>query len=174
MRRALAFYFAGKIGEAQWDWTQVIDGLPGAPVERIAKALYNRGVTWGKKGDTEKELADYSRVIDGLPGAPAEWIAKALAARGWIYYEQNDFLHFLSDTETSLQKDPSLDFAAFNKGLALLALRRDVDALATYRMAKEQFPSKVDTLGIPDLEDAQKNWLSPERAKPILDLLRAG
>ena len=42
------------------DYTRVIEQLPGAPVEQVAQALYNRGVTRGQKGDTEKALADYT------------------------------------------------------------------------------------------------------------------
>jgi hypothetical protein len=48
---------------------------------KIAKALYNRGVAWGEKGGSDKELADYTRVIEELPGAPVEEIAAALVNR---------------------------------------------------------------------------------------------
>jgi hypothetical protein len=65
----------GRIGKAIADYFRVIEELPGAPVEQVAKALNNRGVTWGQKGESEKSIADCFRVIEELPGAPVEQVA---------------------------------------------------------------------------------------------------
>ncbi len=63
--------------------------LPDAPAEQKAQALFNRGVTHGRQGDREQELADYTAVID-MPDAPAEQKAKALLNRGVTHTEQGD------------------------------------------------------------------------------------
>lgn len=164
----------GKKGETEKslaDYTRVIE-LPDAPVEQVAKALVNRGVTWGNKGETDKGLSDYTRVIE-LPEAPVERVAKALANRGWSHYEQNNFSDFLTDTEAVLTKNPSMDYAAFNLGLALLACGRDNDALNAYQKACEKYPESIEKLGMEDLIEAQKTWLSQERAEPVIKLLKS-
>jgi len=153
------------------DYTRLIE-LPEAPVELVAKALLNRGVRWGMISKTDKAIADYTRVIE-LPEAPVEQVAKALACRGWLYYEQNKFSNFLADTEAALIKDPPLDYAAFNLGLALLACGQDNDALIAYKNACEKYPHSIEKLGLNDLLEAQKTWLAKERAEPFIQLLKS-
>jgi tetratricopeptide (TPR) repeat protein len=147
--------------------------LPDAPVEQVAAALRNRGILWGQKGETEKALADYTHVIEQLPGAPVSNVAEALTNRGWMRYLKDDFSAFLADTEAALNKLPSLDFAAFNLGLALLAVRRDAEALQAYRHAGERFRESIDALGLGDLEDAKKKWLGEQRAQTAIQLLHS-
>ena len=88
------------------------------------------------------------------------------------HYQRNAFDAFLSDTQAALSKDPALNFAAFNLGLALLACGRDMDALAAYKLAADQFPDAVGTLGLCDLAEAERVWLTEDRATRILRLLR--
>src|SRR4029079_9282994 len=47
MLRALAHYFSGSLQNAVADWTQAIE-WPGAPIDQVADALYNRGATFGQ------------------------------------------------------------------------------------------------------------------------------
>jgi tetratricopeptide (TPR) repeat protein len=155
------------------DYTRVIEQLPDAPVEQVAKALNNRGVTWGRKGETEKALADYTRVIEQLRDAPVEQVARALAGRAWAKYERGDSAGFLADTESALHKQPTLDFARFNLGVALLAAGRDAEALAVYKEAGERFPESIETLGLEDLREANQSWLSDERVRPVFQLLES-
>ena len=75
----------------------MIEQLPEAPVEQVAKALYNRGVTWGRKGETDKELADYTRLIEQLPGVPVEQVAKALTNRGVTWGRKGETEKALAD-----------------------------------------------------------------------------
>jgi tetratricopeptide (TPR) repeat protein len=147
--------------------------LPDAPVEQMANALYNRGVAWSQEDQADKALADYTYLIEQLPDAPAEQVAGALANRGWLRYERNDYCGFLADTEAALSKAPPSDIAAFSLGLALLACYRDLDALAAYRSAAEQFPEQIDILALPDLAEARRKWLSDERAEPVIQLLQS-
>ena len=161
----------GGIEEALADYTRVIE-LPGAPVEELASALMNRGNMWLQKGDTNKELADYTRVIEQLPGAPVEHVATGLAARGWLQYRRNAYNAFLTDTEAALSKVPALSSAMFNLGLALLACGRDNDALAAHERAATLFPDRIEE-GLVDLADAQKTWLTGDRARPNIAFLSA-
>lgn len=171
--RGVAWGKKGETDKALADFTHLIERLPDAPVELLAQALCNRGVAWAKKGETDKALADYTRVIEQLPDAPVELVAAALLGRGIGWSEKGDYCAFLADTEAALGKNPSLDLAAFNLGLALLACRRDVDALEAYRRAGQRFPDKIDSLALADLADARKKWLSEERAAPVIELLES-
>jgi tetratricopeptide (TPR) repeat protein len=112
-------------------------------------------------------------MIEQLPGAPVDQVARALGARGWVNYTRNAHAAFLADTESALKKQPTLDFAAFNLGLALLACGRDADALDAYMQAAKNFPQAIETLGLVDLEEAGKKWLTEERAQPVIQLLQS-
>jgi hypothetical protein len=78
-----------------------------------------------------------------------------------------------ADTQAALAQFPALAHAAFNLGLALMASSRDVEALAAYERAATLSPSEIEKLGLLDLADAQKTWLSAERAAPVVHLLQA-
>lgn len=81
--RALLFSEEKKFESAISDFTMVI-GLPGAPVEYVSKAFYNRGVLYGQASKIQCAIDDYTAVI-GLAGAPVERISMALVNRGIIY-----------------------------------------------------------------------------------------
>jgi tetratricopeptide (TPR) repeat protein len=115
-------------------------------------------------------MADWSQTIE-LPDAPVDLVARALGGRAWVNYTRKAYAAFLADTENALKKQPALDFAAFNLGLALLACGRDADALNAYTRAGEKFPQAID-LGLADLDEARKKWLTEERAQPVIQLLR--
>lgn len=86
--RALLYSALGDAEKAIVDYTKVLD-LEGAPVERVAIALFNRGLTWGQQGDFGKAIADYTALVD-LEEAPVDQVAKALLNRGWIWGQQGD------------------------------------------------------------------------------------
>jgi tetratricopeptide (TPR) repeat protein len=65
------------------DCTTLI-ALPGAPVEPVAKALLNRGLTYGELGDSQRAIDDYATLI-ALPGATAQQVAVALFVRGVFF-----------------------------------------------------------------------------------------
>jgi tetratricopeptide (TPR) repeat protein len=54
--QAGANYFLGDQVEAISNLSEIAK-LPDAPLGQVAVALYNRGVVWGQKGETEKALA---------------------------------------------------------------------------------------------------------------------
>jgi tetratricopeptide (TPR) repeat protein len=158
--------------KASADYTRVIEELPGAPVEQVADALFNRGASRSKQVDTDEALADYTRVTE-LPGASSEQVALALANRAWARYQKGAYPAFLADTEAALGKDPALDSAAFNLGLALLACERDAEALAAYQEAAKRFPAAIESYGLSDLAAAQERWLAKDRAEPAIRLLQS-
>ncbi len=154
------------------DLNRVIEQLPNVPAEQVAMALVNRGITWGRRGNTDRQLADVNRVIGQLENVSEDIVARALASRGWAQYKRGAYGDFLSDTEAALKKVGSLAPAAFNLGLALLASGRDAEAILAYKSAAAQFPLEVEIHGVPDLLDAEKTWLSSERAEAIINVLR--
>ncbi len=68
--------------------TQLIR-LPHASTPQRAKALFNRGCTYGEQGEPELAIADYSALIQ-IPEAPPDLRAKALFNRGCTYGEQGE------------------------------------------------------------------------------------
>lgn len=50
--RGVAHRQKGDTDKAIADYTQVIENLPGAPVDQVARALNNRSFAYGQKGDT--------------------------------------------------------------------------------------------------------------------------
>ena len=72
-----------------------------SPLQK-AMVLYNRGVTYGKRGDTEKGIADYSAVIE-MPDAPAEQKAQALVNRGVTYGKRGDTEKEIADYSAVIQ-----------------------------------------------------------------------
>ncbi len=89
---------------------------PVASTSHKAQALVNRGVTNGKHGDTDGEIADYTAVIQ-MPDAPAEQKAKALVYRGVTYRQRGDTDSALADYTAVVQMS---DAPAEQKAQALV------------------------------------------------------
>ena len=88
------------------DCTAVLE-MPDAPPGQKAWALYNRGLTYGQQGDSEKAIADYNAVLD-MPDAPDEQKARALVNRGARYGQQGDSEKAIADYTAVLDmSDPS-------------------------------------------------------------------
>ena len=153
------------------DFSRVIDDLKDVSIEQLALTLYNRGVAYGWKGDNAQAWSDYSRVIDDLPGAPVDQIATSMGNRAWLSYLKRDYESFYQESVRALQVQPQLGYVAFNIGLALLALGRDREAEEQYRQAASKFPADLATARH-DLEQAQKDWLTTDRAQPVLAILK--
>ena len=62
-------------------------GLADTPADVRARALVNRGLTYGQEGQVELELADYTAAVK-MPNAPAEQRARALIIRGLTHRQQ--------------------------------------------------------------------------------------
>jgi tetratricopeptide (TPR) repeat protein len=168
--RALVYEQQGEPEKALSNYTRLVENLPGAPVGRVADALFNRALVYEHQREPEKALSDYTRLINDLSGAPPDKVANAFINRGWIHYRARRFETFLLDTEKALAIQPKLGIAAFNRCLAFLALGRDLEALEHYRKAVVEFPKDIQ-VARKDIEEAIGKWLTPERAKPVLEIL---
>ena len=93
--RAALHLASGDHGKEVDDYTAVIK-LPGAPIEQVAKALFNRGITYGQLGDTQRAIDDYTTLM-ALPGAPVEQVAAALVNRGVTYGRSGDAQRAIDD-----------------------------------------------------------------------------
>ncbi|SIO33113.1 Tetratricopeptide (TPR) repeat [Singulisphaera sp. GP187] len=73
-----------------------------ATSRRKAEALFNRGVTYGLRGEREKELADYSAVIQ-ITDAPLDLMANAFFNRGVTHGEQGEPQMAIDDYSSIIQ-----------------------------------------------------------------------
>ena len=167
------------------DYTKVIISLPAKYgdtradsgirelVDLVARSLCNRGYTYDWQGNKKDAMADFQRVIESLPGVSDERKSDALDCRGWAFYTQDNFPNFLRDIENALQKYPLAHHAMYHLGLAFLANGRDAEAFDAYTRAAKEHPSFAESYGLIGLRDAVGRWLTPERAKPCIDLLES-
>jgi tetratricopeptide (TPR) repeat protein len=142
--QARANFSLGQSDEAIRGWGQIIE-MADAPTEQVAVALYNRGVAWDKKGETQKELADYTRLIDELPGAPAAHVGTALFNRAVTWDNEGETEKALADytrlaEQTSGAAIEDIASAVFNRGV-LWAKKGETDkALADFTRLIEHLP----------------------------------
>ena len=101
--RARARREAGDLGGAIEDLSTVAE-MAKAPAEQKAEARVNRGVAYGKKGETDREIAEYTAVIDD-PEAPAEQKAEARFNRGVAYGKKGETDREIADY-TAVIDDP--------------------------------------------------------------------
>ncbi|MEX0887564.1 MAG: SIR2 family protein [Phycisphaeraceae bacterium] len=86
MNLAIRSALDGEVSRAINLWSHMLD-LPDAPGEQKAKALINRGVAYGQRGeegDLQRAIDDFTAVL-ALPDAPAEQKANALINHGVAY-----------------------------------------------------------------------------------------
>jgi tetratricopeptide (TPR) repeat protein len=142
--QARAHFSLGQTDEAIRDWSRIIETAD-APIEKVAVALYNRGVAWDKKGETQKELADYTRLIDELPDAPVPHVGTALFNRAVTWDSQGETEKALADYTRLAEQTPGaaiedIASAVFNRGV-LWAKKGETDkALADYTRLIEHLP----------------------------------
>jgi tetratricopeptide (TPR) repeat protein len=158
------------ISQAIADCSRVIDHAINAPREDSADALLRRGILYNRIGLPDKALADFTRVIE-LPVVSAEKVARAWGGRAWAYYRSGRQDDFLTETRRASELGPQIDFVAYQLGLALLANGYDSEAVVHYRDAVVAFPIHAP-FARKDVEEAVGKWLTPERAKPVLEILK--
>jgi len=121
--------------------------LEDAPVEFVAKALLNRGVTYNTLGDNAKELADYSTLIK-LEDAPVEFVANALLYRGVTFSTLGDTAKSLDDLSTLIKlKGAPVDkvaIALLCRGVSYSTLDDTARKLADYNTLIEMEDAPVN------------------------------
>jgi len=170
----------GKYPESIADFTKVIDN--GEEVT-LTGGLFGRAYVYEKMEKYDNAFDDYN-AIGKLPWrAPAGLRDEALLRRGWIHYLKGDFPEFLRDTESALNglsaryieyifPEYTQD-AGYNLGLALLANGRDEEAIAAYSKAITKKYEPFNEKALDDLRNAVTKWLTPERAKPCIEVLES-
>ncbi len=89
--------FASQSAVALWDEVIKRFGNSTAPElqERVAKALVNKGIVCGERGDFETEIALYDELVkrfdDSTTPELQEWVAHALFNKGIVCGERGDF-----------------------------------------------------------------------------------
>lgn len=161
----------GEVSEALADYSLVISQACMVPSKAVGLALIGRGLLLHANGQIDEALSDLTRAVDSLPDAPRDVLAQALANRGWVHYKAERWEDFLRDESRALEIDPKLGNAAINRCLALLTVGRDAEALDRYRKAVLEFPKDI-AAARKDVDEAVGKWLTPERAKPVLEILK--
>jgi tetratricopeptide (TPR) repeat protein len=96
----------------------------------LAKAFYNRGSAYGRKGEYEHAIQDYDQALLLNPG-----FANAFYGRGWAYEHIGDFDRAIQDFNQALLVNPSLVIALRERGVAY-AYKSDYDrAIQDYTRA---------------------------------------
>ncbi|MEL6105023.1 MAG: hypothetical protein AAFU85_03265, partial [Planctomycetota bacterium] len=112
-----------------------------------AKALLNRGITYGQQGAVERKLADYSAVLE-MDDAPADQKAKALLNRGITYGQQGAVERKLADYSAVIKMDgaPSDQKAAalVSRGLTYAQQGEVERELADYSAVVEMADAPAD------------------------------
>ena len=124
--------------------------MPDAPGEQKAEALFNRGIVYGKLGDTLAALTDYAAVIE-MPDATGDLKANALFNRGATHWQNRNWQASVSDFEASLAvPDASSDVrtqAMFALTEPMVAIRPLQEVVASLVRAFEKGDKQSDEYG---------------------------
>ncbi len=142
--RGRVHFFLGHLDDALANWSRIIQQSD-ATAEQVAKALINRSVAWGRKGEADKELADCTKLIEELPEAPVEQVARALVNRGAAWGRKGDTDKQLADYTRVIEqlqgvRVEDIATALVDRGTAW-GRKGDTDKqLADYTRVIEQLP----------------------------------
>src|SRR5208337_2698012 len=92
---------SARLESAMSRYAEALQYKNASPVQK-AMVLFNRGVTYGKHGEQEKEIIDYTAVVQ-MPDAPAEQKAQALVYRGVTYGQQGESEKAIADYTAVVQ-----------------------------------------------------------------------
>ncbi|MBI5833692.1 MAG: hypothetical protein HZB16_15435 [Armatimonadetes bacterium] len=102
--RAVSYGERKRVGDsalAVADYSAVV-AMADAPAEQRAKALFNRGLSYGQSGDWALAAADYTAVAE-MTDAPVELRAKSLVNRGFRHGQQGDWALAVADYTTVIE-----------------------------------------------------------------------
>jgi tetratricopeptide (TPR) repeat protein len=107
------------------------------------------------------------------PQAALELIL-VVAGRESALIDRGNAESFLADTLKAYALNPKTGNARLNLGLAHLYSGNDAEALTAYQSVCSENPTKAELAEMrSDLDSALKVWLTPERARPIQEVLDA-
>ena len=138
------------IEQALANYTARIE-LEDAPVDQVALALYNRGVTHGQLKDLELAISDFSTVIE-LEGAPVDLVALALNDRGIAYWQLNNHELAASDFSAVIELEGApvdqVAKALYNRGIAYGKLNNHELAASDFSAVIELEGASVDQVAL--------------------------
>ena len=127
---------------------QIIDS-PKPPPEGRARALYNRGLTFGQQGDPARAIADYTAVIE-MDDALVEQKAKALVNRGNMFGQQGNPESEIADYSAVIEMP---DAPVEQKAKALV--HRGV-TFGQQRNSEREIADYIAVIELPDASAEQK------------------
>ena len=136
-------------------------------------ALFNRGVTYGKHGEQEKEIADYTAVVQ-MPDAPAEQKAEALVNRGWMQFVAGHHSEAIENNRQAITLVPDRCLAHGNLAIALLVSGQTDQALVSYDRALTLATKKELDAIRKDLHEAIEKRGPLPGAEEVMKRLEAG
>src|SRR5271166_5368995 len=77
-----------------------------------AAVFYDRGVTYSKRGEYDRAIADYDEAIRLNPN-----LALAFTNRGFAYYKKGEYDRAIADYNEAIRLNPNLAVAFNNRGL---------------------------------------------------------
>ena len=164
--RGYAHFYRGEYVESITNFQGQIDALAGISTEdtneRIAKALFEKGISLSRLDRHEEAIIVYDELIKRYGNSDAEsvreWVAKALFNKGYSFKKLERFAKEIaaydelierfgnSDAETLREKAAN---ALLNKGVALSKLERRDEAIAVHDDIIARYgDSNVDQLGV--------------------------
>lgn len=137
----------GNTESACADYSRVV-ALPGAPVDEVAHALFNRALLHEKLGHVEDALADLTAVIDSLQDVPDGCVARCLARRGDLLCRKGDKDGARADYSHVIDRLPKAPALAIAK--VLMTRGMDYWADGEFEKARVDFSRLIDELpGLP-------------------------
>jgi tetratricopeptide (TPR) repeat protein len=79
----------------------------------LANYFRNRGISYGRKGDTDHAIADYDEAIRVYPNGPMSYIS-----RGFAYGTKGDYDRAIADYSEGIRLNPQYAWAFYYRGLA--------------------------------------------------------
>jgi len=149
--RAFAAYNAGDLDQAVYRWGHAA-AVPGAGAANVARALFSKGVVYGKLGRGEEEIRAYGEVVELLGEKPTPslsiQVANALINKGVALGKlgrgeeeikvYNEVVERLGENPAPTLRERVAN-ALYNKGVALRQLGREEEAIKAYEEVVERF-----------------------------------
>lgn len=141
-----ACYYLNDIAAAIPSLSRIID-MPGAPIEQVARTLFNRGICHRDVGHHAEASADFSRLIE-LRGAPPGDIAGALVERGVLHQVAGRLTEASADYSRVIEmpavSPTQMAMVLINRGILHQVARRFPEAIAEYSQVIDMSAGRPD------------------------------
>jgi tetratricopeptide (TPR) repeat protein len=158
---ANAYVARGNIRKTEGDYdTAIVDYDTAISINPVGAPLayYNRGVTWRKKSEPDKAIADLSQYISMVSSDPDGYVA-----RGNEYSDKHEYAMALADYDRALAISPTDALALSNRANAVSkqnAAKSPTAQVSTATQGPTPAPSASG-----DCSQAETHWKSVEEIK---------